>query len=92
MREVSPDLVARASVFVDTMEALTQSGDLIPAIQAGILQPSRVCSLSELVRNPGLRRRDPAAITIFKAVGMAVADLAAAEFFLERASADQVSR
>jgi ornithine cyclodeaminase len=91
MREVSPDLVARASVFVDTMEALSQSGDLIPAIEAGVLQPSSVCALSQLVRDPGLRRRDPAAITIFKAVGMAVADLAAAEFFLERASADQVS-
>ena len=92
MREVSPELVARASVFVDTMDALNESGDLIPAIEAGMLQPSSVCDLSELIRHPERRRRDAAAITIFKAVGMAIADLAAAEFFLERASADQVSR
>jgi ornithine cyclodeaminase len=86
MKEIAPALVARAHVFVDEMEALNESGDLIPALESGVLVRSTVCDLRTLVRHPERRRRDAAAITIFKAVGMAVADLASAEFFLDRAS------
>ena len=87
MKEIAPALVARAHVFVDEMDALNESGDLIPALESGVLQVSSVCDLRTLVGHPECRHRDPAAITIFKAVGMAVADLAAAEFFLDCATA-----
>jgi len=86
MKEIAPALVTRAQVFVDKMDALNESGDLIPALESGALQVSSVCDLRTLLRHPERRRRDPNAITMFKAVGMAEADLASAEFFLDRAT------
>ena len=87
MKEIAPTLVSRACVYVDQKNALSESGDLIPALEAGLLEPSQVCDLRTLITQPECGRRDPETITIFKAVGMAVADLASAEFFLDRSSA-----
>jgi ornithine cyclodeaminase len=91
MKEIAPALVSRARVYVDQMNALNESGDLIPALETGLLQRSHVCDLRTLITHPDYRRHDPETITIFKAVGMAVADLASAEFFLDRSSARSTS-
>lgn len=91
MKEIAPALVSRARVYVDQMNALNESGDLIPALETGLLQRSQVCDLRTLITHPECRRHDAETITIFKAVGMAVADLASAEFFLDRSSAISTS-
>ncbi|WP_454621063.1 ornithine cyclodeaminase family protein [Bradyrhizobium cenepequi] len=79
MRESDDEAVRRSAVFVDTYEAMQKAGDLVHPIEAGILSRRDLKgSLAELCSGavPGRRARDE--ITMFKAVGTALADLAAA--------------
>jgi len=87
MREVDDDLIRRASVFVDTYAgALKEAGDLVQPIAAGIVDRTHVrAELSDLVcgRHPG--RADAHEVTLFKSVGTALEDLAAARLAVARA-------
>jgi ornithine cyclodeaminase len=67
-------------VFVDTDEALTKSGDVIGALAEGAFGAAALQgTLAQLCRGErGGRARDDE-ITLFKAVGNALEDLAAAE-------------
>lgn len=80
MREVDDDAVAMSRIVVDTRAgALREAGDLVQAIAAGRLSPDGVAGeLADLVtgRIPGRRSVDE--ITLFKSVGTALEDLAAA--------------
>ncbi len=80
MREADAEAVARATVFVDTREGvLAEGGDILLAIAEGRFAADRIAaSLAELCRgaHPGRRREDE--ITLFKSVGWAGEDLAAA--------------
>ena len=84
MREADDEAVRRASVFVDTPNALVEAGDLAQPLAAGVLDAASVTELSTLAR-VGARQRAAGEITLFKAVGTALADLAAAEWFVARA-------
>lgn len=83
MREADDEAVRRAAVFVDTATALVEAGDLMQPIASGLLEAARVVELAALARAGG-RKREPGEITLFKAVGTALADLAAAEHFMSR--------
>ena len=77
-RELDDDLVTTARVFVDSREAaLRESGDVIAA-------RSEVVEIGAVVagRDPG--RRSAQEITLFKSVGVAVEDVAAAALVLQR--------
>jgi ornithine cyclodeaminase len=79
MREADGACFREASVFVDTDEAAAKSGDLLSAIAEGCLTQERIlATLQDLAcgRHPG--RRAAGEITVFKAVGTALEDLAAA--------------
>ena len=79
MRETDDAAIRRASVFVDTETALAESGDLLQPLQSGAFVASRLAgTLSDLCtgRHPG--RRDSQELTLFKASGTAMSDLAAA--------------
>jgi ornithine cyclodeaminase/alanine dehydrogenase-like protein (mu-crystallin family) len=79
MRETDDDAIRRASVFVDTETALAESGDLLQPLQSGAFVAGRLAgTLSDLCagRHPG--RRDVQELTLFKTVGTAMSDLAAA--------------
>jgi ornithine cyclodeaminase len=79
MRETDDAAIRRASVFVDTETALAESGDLLQPLQSGALVAGRLAgTLSDLCagRHPG--RKHPQELTLFKAVGTAMSDLAAA--------------
>ncbi len=84
MREADDALMARAIVFVDFREAaLHESGDLIGPISSGAISASSIVGdFSNLSRGANVGRTAlgiPAdAMTVFKAVGSAIADLAAA--------------
>lgn len=80
MREADDDCLRRAAVWVDTRAgALAEAGELVQGIAAGALTADHVRGeLADLVRGGGTARRDPAEITLFKSVGTALADLAAA--------------
>jgi ornithine cyclodeaminase len=81
MREVDDAAVARARIVVDTAAgALTEAGDLVQPLARGVIDRARiVAELSQLLSGavPGRTRADE--ITLFKSVGTALADLAAAQ-------------
>ncbi|MFT3663811.1 ornithine cyclodeaminase family protein [Piscinibacter sp.] len=80
MRECDAECFARARVFVDTEEALAKSGDVLAAVAEGGFRAERLQgTLAQLVRGERAGRRDAGEITLFKAVGNALEDLAAAE-------------
>ena len=79
MRETDDVAIRRASVFVDTETALAESGDLLQPLQSGAFAAGQLAgTLSDLCagRHPG--RKHPQELTLFKAVGTAMSDLAAA--------------
>ena len=81
-------LVRDARVFVDSRAgALAEAGDLVIPIKEGAIDASHIAGeLGDVFggRMPG--RRNAAEITIFKSLGMAVEDVAAARLAFERAS------
>jgi ornithine cyclodeaminase len=89
-RELDTAAVARGRLYVDRREsALNEAGDfLIPKREGAIGDDHIVGEIGELLlgRVPG--RRTEAEVTIFKSLGLAVEDVAAAEFIYERARAE----
>ena len=81
MREADDEAVAYARIIVDTYAgALAEAGDLVVPLGRGVITRDRVVAeLAELVRGERLARTDAAQITLFKSVGTALEDLAAAE-------------
>lgn len=93
MREADDEVFKRAaSVWCDTTAgALAEAGDLIQALASGALEPERI--KGDLLRlcpaGQPIPRHD-ADITVFKSVGAALEDLAAARLCLERLSRDSI--
>lgn len=96
MRESDDEVVRRAAIYVDTREgAGREAGDLVQPVRAGVIGMDAVRGdLYELCRgeHPG---RVPGAgdgdITLFKSVGAALEDLAAAMLVLERTGGTDVA-
>ncbi|MDQ2941072.1 MAG: ornithine cyclodeaminase family protein, partial [Chloroflexota bacterium] len=63
--------------------ALAEAGDLLAAIEGGELSEGDAIEIGSLTRDYA-GTRDPAAITIFKSVGLAIQDVAAAELIVAR--------
>jgi len=86
MRETDDEAVRRARVFVDTREgACKEGGDIVQAVESGALEPADIAGdLFELSRGERAGRRFYDQITLFKSVGTALEDLAAAQLAVER--------
>ena len=84
MREADNDAIRRASVYVDTYDgALAEAGDIVQPLTQGVIAREHiVAELAELARGERDGRRSPDEITLFKSVGTALEDLAAAELCL----------
>jgi len=92
MREADTACFTRSRVYVDTPEALAKAGDLLDAIAAGAFDPIRLQgTLAELCRGTCAGRRDARERTLFKAVGNALEDLAAAELVFAALARDTLS-
>lgn len=89
MREADNELFLDARVFVDTKDAIAESGDLIGPCFTGSLDPTAIRDLPELIRAPNLGRRHAKEITIFKATGTATADLAVARYLVAHYAASR---
>lgn len=80
MREADDACIAKGRVYVDTRDALAESGDLIGPIGQGVFAADDVRgSLADLCRGNVTGRGNATDLTVFKSVGTALADLAAAE-------------
>ena len=87
MCEADPATIAKADqVYVDTMEgAMDEAGDLIQAVEAGVFSFDDVAGdLYKLSASDELLRERPDEITVYKSVGVALQDLAAAQLCVER--------
>ncbi len=82
MRETDDAAIARADLIVvdSRAGALAEGGDIVSALASGAIDASAIAAdLADLARgaHPGRTRDDD--ITVFKSVGFALEDLAAAE-------------
>jgi ornithine cyclodeaminase/alanine dehydrogenase-like protein (mu-crystallin family) len=92
MRESDAACFARSRVFVDTDEALAKSGDLLGAATEGGFSASHVQgTLADLCSGRRAGRGGAAERTLFKAVGSALEDLAAAELVFDAVRRESIS-
>jgi ornithine cyclodeaminase len=91
MRESDDAAVRRARIHVDTRAGATrEAGDIVLPIRNGVITADNiVADLFELARGErsGRPAGDGHSITLFKSVGAALEDLAAAELAVERSVA-----
>jgi ornithine cyclodeaminase len=80
MRETDDSCIRRASLFCDTRAgALKEGGDLAIPVASGLIKPADVrADLFDLARGVHSGRTSEDEITLFKSVGTAIEDLAAA--------------
>lgn len=80
MRESDGALLARATLVLDTRAGgLAEAGDVVQALAEGAITEAQVAAdLFDLCRGTHPGRRGPSEITVFKSVGWAGEDLAAA--------------
>ena len=85
MREADDAAVARSRIYVDTYAgALAEAADVVEPLERGVISRGDVLGeLGELVAGEVAGRASPADITLFKSVGTALEDLAAAQLLLK---------
>ncbi len=81
MREADDECMRGAFIAVDTLAALEESGDLIEPLARGIIAKQDVSLLGALIASKPATPRPHK--TVFKSVGVALADLAVAEYLFE---------
>jgi ornithine cyclodeaminase len=86
MREADDMAVARARIVVDSYDgALSEAGDLTQPLASHVIErPDILADLGEVLRGERAVRRTAADITLFKSVGHALEDLAAATLAMAR--------
>lgn len=86
-RELETALVVRSRLFVDSaIGALAEAGDVVLAIQDGAVTAAHIAGeLGAVVSGVVPGRQNPGQITLFKSLGMAVEDIAAANLAYTRA-------
>jgi ornithine cyclodeaminase/alanine dehydrogenase-like protein (mu-crystallin family) len=91
-RELDTATMASSSIFVDRREsAFNEAGDYLIAAGEGAIGPESILAeLGEVLIGKHRGRRSPTEITIFKSLGLAMEDLAAAEHCYHKAKAQGV--
>ncbi len=85
MREADDEALVRAAVYVDTRAAVTEAGDIAGPIARGAFRAEDVRGdLAGLCGGRQRGREGASAITLFKSVGTAIEDLAAAALVWEK--------
>jgi ornithine cyclodeaminase len=89
-RELDTETMAAASLYVDRREStVNESGDYLFAARDGAIGPDHIRGeIGELLIGAAEGRRSDSELTVFKSLGLAVEDLAAAELVLKRAEAE----
>lgn len=88
MREVDDAAIRRSTIVIDTAAAITEAGDIASPLRDGVIGRDAIqTDLAGLVTGAHPGRRSAEEITLFKSVGNAIEDLAAAALCYERLSA-----
>jgi ornithine cyclodeaminase/alanine dehydrogenase-like protein (mu-crystallin family) len=78
-READDEALRRARVYIDTKAALSEGGDIAIALRDEAISADRVLGdLAGLVSGRAKGRTSPLDVTLFKSIGAAIEDLAAA--------------
>jgi ornithine cyclodeaminase len=93
-RELDAAAVSRSRLFVDRREAaLAEAGDfLIAKKERAVTDEHIVGELGEVVVGAAPGRRSPSEITLFKSVGLAIEDVAAAHHIYAKARGSGIGR
>lgn len=86
MREADDETINKAEVYVDTYQGgLKESGDIVIPLNSGVLNAADIkADLFELASQKKHGRKNDAEITMFKSVGHALEDLAAATYYYKK--------
>jgi alanine dehydrogenase len=90
--EIAVEELARVKVFCDDWEQASHNGDLVHAVDAGLLTRHDVAQLGDVLIGTAGGRESERDITIFDSTGLAIQDLAIALAALERADELDVPR
>ncbi|OAY30325.1 protein SAR DEFICIENT 4 [Manihot esculenta] len=83
MRECDDEAIKRGRVYVDNEAALVEAGEIVGALERGVIEKKDVGYLGELIKGDEAGRRDSQEITVFKSVGSAIVDMLAAQLVYE---------
>ena len=91
-REVDSATMAASSLFVDRREStINEAGDYLLAARDGAIGPDHIrAEIGEVLKGDRPGRTSPDEITLFKSLGLAIEDLAAAEYLYGRAREQKV--
>ena len=89
-RELDTATMAAAALFVDRREStVNEAGDYLFPLREGAIDESHIrAEVGDVLIGAAEGRRSPDELTVFKSLGLAVEDLAAAEHVLARAEAE----
>ena len=82
--EIAVDELARVRVFCDDWEQASHNGDLVHAVEAGVLGRDDVTQLGDVLAGTAPGRASDDDITVFDSTGLAIQDLAIALAAVER--------
>jgi len=83
--EIAVEELARVRVFCDDWTQASHNGDLVHAVEAGVLQRNDVTELGSVLAGDVEGRRSADESTVFDSTGLAIQDLAVALAAFERA-------
>jgi ornithine cyclodeaminase/alanine dehydrogenase-like protein (mu-crystallin family) len=83
--EIAVGELERVRVFCDDWEQASHNGDLVHAVEAGVLARDDVSQLGDVLIGTAEGRKSDDDITVFDSTGLAIQDLAIALAALERA-------
>ncbi|HKN83687.1 MAG TPA: ornithine cyclodeaminase family protein [Pyrinomonadaceae bacterium] len=88
-REIDSGTMAAARIFVDRREsALNEAGDYLLAAKEGVIGPENiVAEIGELLIETKQGRASTTEITLFKSLGLAIEDVACAQYLYRKAEA-----
>jgi len=91
-REIDTATVVRSRLFVDRREsALNEAGDFLLARAEGAIDESHICAeLGTVLAGRAAGRTSADEVTLFKSLGLAVEDLAAADYVVRQAETKRV--
>ena len=82
--EIAVGELARVHVFCDDWEQASHNGDLVHAVEAGVVTRRHVAQLGDVLLGTADGRQSDRDITIFDSTGLAIQDLAIALAAIER--------
>lgn len=87
-RELDGATMAAATLFIDRREStVNESGDYLFALREGAIRDDHIrAEIGDILIGKAAGRTSPEEMTLFKSLGLAVEDLASAEFLLEKAT------